>query len=355
MPNGKKRREKAMKLLLYLLKETDEEHPKSRKELTGIFPKEDKSITEKYIKNCIDEFRELGFPIAEAKDGRTYIYYSETSFTLWVYSTLLVLAESAKFLSRPVTDKIVKAIWLLAPKGICEKISQSSYYQNPVKTTNDETDKSIAAILEAILNEKKVSFLFSTPGFQRKRHSFGEEPLTASPISLIPDSDKLYFSCLLDGDAEPKNLRIENLESVRMLSEPLSMGAVLLRQKLSSDCSGRFNMFQGTRCENVTLVFPERYLRSIYDRFGENIQLTKVDETEKEMMLKTTVSVDVSPYFHWWVLEGGGRIQIISPDWVREDQINHLRKNGLQYISAERDNKKQPGFAAPGCPQKTNS
>lgn len=337
-------------LLLYLLKETDEDHPKSRKELTAVFMKTVPDMTERYVRDAINTFRSFGFPIEETIEGHTHLYYSRTTISFWLYSTLFVLAESAKYLSRTETGQIIDAICLLAPKGTKDNLVRSCCYSNLVKPENGQSVKSISGILKAITENRKLSLVFTSPGYLSPRYPLGEDPVTVSPIALVPNSDKLYLACRLEPEQLLRNFRIENLRDVKVLEEPISTLAVSDRDQLSADCKGRFNMFQGDRCENVTLAFPEHFLRSIYDRFGENIPLTKIDEADGEPILKTTVSVEVSPFFYWWVIESGGKMRIIGPDWVHEDLIVHMHKNGLTYYSEEKERKKkQPGSANPSC------
>lgn len=341
------------KVFLHMLTETDEDHPESLKEVTGFFKSEYPSMSSRYVNKCISLMKGQGFRISRKRDGHALVYYSENDFSLWVFQTLVMLAESAKFLSRETTDKIINSLCLLTPKGMEERLRRVSLFRNTVKTRNNETAKSISRIVTALLDEKKISFVYYRAENDLQKREKGRE-IIADPVALIPDSDKLYLSCLpdyvkayaADPRKKPLTFRIDNIIDVKIREEPLSQLAKEKRKTVEQDHHGVFNMFSGELCEDVQLLFPDYCLRSVYDRFGEDIKLKEIEYFDSGKYYLATVPVEVSDYFFWWILQSGGKMQILGPEWVKERQIDHLHRNGLRFADPE---KKQSEAATPDC------
>lgn len=328
---------KLYKVIMHMLTQTDEEHPQSLTEIVSDFETEYPSMTNKFVSKCIRLMSAQGFPIREIKEGHTILFYSATSFSFWVYQTLFILIESAKFLSRETSDKLVQSICAIAPKGTESRLNRISFYRNMAKTTNNETAHSISVISSALLNNRKVSFFFQRPE-QESDDSTQRKEITADPIALIPDSDKLYFVCIPDyihskgGQNDiTRKFRIENICGLKEKKESTCSLALKMRDSVTEDYNGMFRMFSGKACNELVLQFPSRFLRSVYDYFGENINLKKFESVESDIFYQATVSAQISKYFFWWVLESGGRIKIISPEWVLERLYEHLHENHLRF------------------------
>ena len=69
------------------------------------------------------------------------------------------------------------------------------------------------------------------------------------------------------------------------------------------------------RCENDTM-------RSIIDKFGENIHVEVLDDEH----FVASVRVQTSRTFYAWVFTFGGEIEILEPEDVREAYLNRARK-----------------------------
>ena len=65
----------------------------------------------------------------------------------------------------------------------------------------------------------------------------------------------------------------------------------------------------------VTLLCKNSAMRSVIDRFGEDVETTPVDEAH----FRATVNVAPSPPFFAWVFTFGGAIRIESPADVLDE------------------------------------
>ena len=75
-----------------------------------------------------------------------------------------------------------------------------------------------------------------------------------------------------------------------------------------------FGMYPDNLC-TVELLRDNEVMRSVIDRFGENVQTETVDEQH----FRATVEVAPSPPFFSWVFTFSGKIRIVSPAAVLEE------------------------------------
>lgn len=75
-----------------------------------------------------------------------------------------------------------------------------------------------------------------------------------------------------------------------------------------------FGMYPDDLC-TVELLCDNEVMRSVIDRFGENVQTETVDEQH----FRATVEVAPSPPFFSWVFTFSGKIRIVSPAAVLEE------------------------------------
>jgi len=75
-----------------------------------------------------------------------------------------------------------------------------------------------------------------------------------------------------------------------------------------------FGMYPDNLC-TVELLCDNEIMRSVIDRFGENVQTETVDEQH----FRATVEVAPSPPFFSWVFTFSGKIRIVSPAAVLEE------------------------------------
>ena len=85
-----------------------------------------------------------------------------------------------------------------------------------------------------------------------------------------------------------------------------------------------FSMFGG-EVENVELVFQNRMMGAVMDRFGRDIVPMKVDNNH----FRVVVSVAVSQQFFGWIFGLGKAVRIVGPESVKAKM-----KEALEDITA---------------------
>ena len=65
----------------------------------------------------------------------------------------------------------------------------------------------------------------------------------------------------------------------------------------------------GGQIQKVTLLFNEELLSDVFDRFGDNLRIKRIDDNT----LSVDVSVQVSKTFFSWIVGTQGKVKIKSP------------------------------------------
>ena len=95
---------------------------------------------------------------------------------------------------------------------------------------------------------------------------------------------------------------------------PLSSTSILV-------AAGTFGMFGG-REEKVNLEFENHLVGVMIDRFGQDIMIMSKDNEHSV----TRVQVNVSTQFYGWLAALGNSVRVISPENVRKEYRDFLRK-----------------------------
>ena len=87
-----------------------------------------------------------------------------------------------------------------------------------------------------------------------------------------------------------------------------------------------FSMFGG-EIEHVTMIFQNRMMGAVMDRFGRDVVVLKEDERH----FRITVPVAVSQQFFGWVFSLGKTVRIAAPEAVREKMKASLEEISKRY------------------------
>ena len=80
-------------------------------------------------------------------------------------------------------------------------------------------------------------------------------------------------------------------------------------------------MFNGPQ-ETVTLTFDDALINAMFDKFGEDIPMERVDEHT----CRVTVPVRVSPIFFGWVFQFGDLMRVTGPEGIVKEYLDWARK-----------------------------
>ena len=183
---------------------------------------------------------------------------------------------------------------------------------NAAKPENECIYYSVDEIHNAIQEKRQITFQYYeyTPQKEKilKHNGYRYQ---FSPYALIWSRDCYYAVGWSEKHGKIAQFRVDRMTAV----EPLEHTAVQTPDFDPAEYVRKvFGMYPDNLC-TVELLCDNEVMRSVIDRFGENVQTETVDEQH----FRATVEVAPSPPFFSWVFTFSGKIRIVSPAAVLEE------------------------------------
>ena len=184
--------------------------------------------------------------------------------------------------------------------------------EGTAKPENECIYYSVDEIHNAIQEKRQITFQYYeyTPQKEKilKHNGYRYQ---FSPYALIWSRDCYYAVGWSEKHGKIAQFRVDRMTAV----EPLEHTAVQTPDFDPAEYVRKvFGMYPDNLC-TVELLCDNEVMRSVIDRFGENVQTETVDEQH----FRATVEVAPSPPFFSWVFTFSSKIRIVSPAAVLEE------------------------------------
>ena len=302
-----------MKMLVLweiLRQESDMEHPLSTKaicqrlQLRGI-PCERKSVA-----TDIALLQKHGFDVETDKSGRERVYYvDDRQFSIPELKIVIDALQAATFVTEKKTSELTEKVAALGGSHRAEILKENIVHFNTRKHTNESIYFSVNELEQALINRCQASFVYFDLNENHEKIYRKEKKLyIVDPVALVFVEDNYYLMCWSTKYQQIVSYRIDRMETVTALSTPSCAAALLPEEQIAAFTEQTFKMFGGDP-EVITLRFANELIGTVYDKFGEDTQMKRVDDGTCEAKVK----VQVSPTFWGWVFQFHGEMQITAP------------------------------------------
>jgi predicted DNA-binding transcriptional regulator YafY len=304
--------------ILYLYKIltelSDEAHPISTVELI-------KLLNDRYgvqahrvtISKDIGVLEQCGADIVTINTTQNKYFIGSRLFELPELKLLIDAVESSKFITEKKSEELVKKLSSLTSVNQSEKLKRNLCTANRIKPGNEMVYYIVDAINEAINNKKKIAFQYFEYDArkQQKLKNNGKEYIF-SPYTLAWNGDYYYVVGFSDKHQGLGAFRVDRIMKTPTI---LDIEAVPSSEdfNIADFTKSVFSMYDGEHIV-VELKCDNSLMKTMIDRFGEDISTKPYSISE----FKATVEVSASPTFYGWVFGFGGKIEILSPNNVRE-------------------------------------
>ena len=109
------------------------------------------------------------------------------------------------------------------------------------------------------------------------------------------------------------------MNGVQIIDEPITDVALSLREDVCEYTEQAFKMYRGEPVE-ITLQFDNKLIGSVYDKFGENTKMVRLNAEQ----CVANVKVQISPTFWGWIFQFGKQVQILNPDHIKKEYQNKI-------------------------------
>ena len=332
MKNDNCQKIKLLKLMELLRQETDENHPITTSEICRRLGEMGISCERRTVGKDMKVLREQGFEIMSELKGHENSYWiADRSFELPELKILMDAVQAALFIPEDKTEVLLEKIAALGGTHQAELLQGNLVRFNTRKHSNHSIFYNIQAIEDAIQAKKKISFrYFDLNENLEKVYRMDGGRYMADPISLIYDDNNYYMISYSTKYDHSVTYRVDRMDQVNMENEPLSDEAMRQRENSSEAVEQAFRMFLGEQ-RSVTLRFHDRLMGILYDKFGEDLHITRLDS----QLCEATVTIQVSPPFWSWLFMLSGDLQLVGPEDLAEQYAAMLRQAAEGYSGVD--------------------
>ena len=326
MAKRENQKQKLMRLLEILMRETDDEHGLSMSEIISHLSEYGISAERKSIYDDFIALEEFGFYVSHTQTRPPKYKLDTKIFELAELKMLVDAVQASKFITAKKSREIIEKLGIFAGAHRSRELSRQVYVEDRVKTQTNTSIYSIDSIHAAINGGRKLSFkYFDYNGEKKKVFRHGGALYITTPCALLWDDEK-YYLVAYDEEAEKiKNFRVDKMQDVNALDERGVKNDVIDAFDPGAYSKKIFGMYGGVE-ELVTLECREHLAGPMIDRFGTEPLFTKTD-----FGFKLSVRVMVSPTFFSWLLGFGEDIRISAPQNVKIQFKENLRKISENY------------------------
>ena len=293
--------------ILYLMRvfseKTDEAHPMSVKDLISYLESLGIHAERKTIYDDIETLRVFGMDIMNRRERPSGFYLASREFET---AELKLLVDAVQFSS------IYQA----------NDLQRQAIVLDQVKNTNESIYYNVDEIHRAISQNRQISFQYTEWTVSKERHlKKGGARYQISPWQMIWQDGNYYLIGVDEKSGIVKHYRVDKM--LKILTENEARNGAELFRKFDSArfAAGTFGMFGG-REEKVNLEFENHLVGVMIDRFGQDIMIMSKDNEHSV----TRVQVNVSTQFYGWLAALGNSVRVISPENVRKEYRDFLRK-----------------------------
>lgn len=296
----------------YLYRQTDEQHPVSVTDILAFWQQHGIQAGRKSVYTDIELLQNAGMDIVCVKSTQNRYFVGERLFELPELKLLVDAVESSRFITEKKSTALIKKLGHLTSTAQAEQLNRRIYMGGTPKPENESIYYNVDTIHNAVQKKQQITFQYFeyTPKKEKILKHDGYK-YRFSPYAMIWNRDCYYAVGWSEKHGKIAQFRVDRMTAV----EPLEHTAV---QTLDFDPAEYvrkvFGMYPDNLC-TVELLCDNEVMRSVIDRFGENVQTETVDEQH----FRATVEVAPSPPFFSWVFTFSGKIRIVSPAAVLEE------------------------------------
>ena len=305
----------------FLEEQTDEAHPAVISDILAYLEKEGISASRKTVTQDIEQLIESGVDVVCNAGFRHEYFVGDRHFELPELKLLVDAVQASKFITAKKSAALIKKLTAFASTQQAGELNRQLYVDKHIKTENERTYFTVDLLHAAINAGKQITFKYYEYDRNKKKdYKHNRHTYTFSPYALLWNSDRYYAVGYSDKHGKVITFRVDRIATPKLFDAPAVPKPEGFDIKLYT--KSVFQMYDGSALQRVTLKCENDLMKSIIDRFGEDVETEILDDGH----FTAAVDISVSQTFYGWVFSFGGRIQIFSPDIVASEYFALARR-----------------------------
>lgn len=324
MARGENQKLKLLYLKQFFEEKTDEDHPATMPEILAYLHARGVEAERKSIYTDLDALSDFGMDVRKDERGKSYQWF-DREFELPEVKLIIDSVASSKFLSEKKSDALIKKLGTLCSEHQRKELRRQVRVMGRAKSMNNSVLINVDQLHAAIAANTTVRFKYFHYNQKMERvYSRKGEVYEVSPWALLYDNDNYYLYAFVDDDF--RIYRVDRMASVEQGKNRRQGKEQFEKKDMAAYSKSTFGMFNGQE-ERVEMVFHNRMMDVVIDKFGKEVWLEKVDDWH----FKISVPVAVSPQFFAWVFGLGNYVTITGPEHVKQQMKEMLEEVHKRY------------------------
>ena len=327
MPKSENQKQKLLYIAQYLMENTDEHHAVSTPQLIEYLNSQGIKAERKSIYNDIDTLNDFGMDIIRSDEHRGGYMLASRPFELAEVKLLVDLVQSSKFITEKKSRELITKLETLTSKYDAKAMRRQVEIVGRSKTHNETIYYNVDMVHTAISKNVKIRFHYFDWDVNKKmqlRHDGAWYEV--SPWKLTWDDENYYLMAFDEAANKIKHYRVDKIVDISLSEEARVGKETFENMDMAAFSKKTFGMFDGEE-KTVRLRCENSLTGVIIDTFGTEVALRP--DGESHFIARTDVLV--SSQFFGWLAGLGARVEIISPDEVREEYKAYLANIISQY------------------------
>lgn len=307
-----------------ILKETDENHPVTAKQICDILENEYNLTAERRaVGRDIKLLAQSGMDIVYCPDNRKGCYLKTRLFDNWELKVLVDSVSQAKFLSKDVSSELVEKLLHTTSKHIEKTLSFATPKPDKKDNANKLTQYNIAFILNAIEENNMICFKYGSLNKKLKLEPRNNgKKYVVNPYMLTWKEDVYYLICNYDGKEGLAYYRLDRIMDIAAVKQGISSPREILgddwERKMDDFVKGTVRHYSGKDKVMLVLNVKEQMINYLYDEFGRSI--IRIEE-KADKSFDVYIDTADSQGLYFLLLQYGANLEVIEPKEVRAKYI----------------------------------
>lgn len=322
MKPEKASRIRLVKILEILRQETDEDNPMPTNTLIKKLAEQGIGCDRRTLYRDIKVLNEYGYEVLCIRAISNEYYVVDRSFDIPELRILLDAVQAASFITPKKTEVLIDKIADLAGSHRAEVLKKNIMRFNITKHTNESIYYNVNEIERAIMERKKVSFLYFDYNASGERvFRKNKRRYIVNPYATLFSNDNYYLVCYSDKYKNIVHYRIDRMDAVDVESIDIMAVPAIADFDITEHKKQVFGMFVGEE-ERVGIQIDNSLIDAVMDKFGEDVFLTDGgDETTR-----FEISVQISPAFLAWCCAFGDKLKVLFPQSLVKQVKNYIER-----------------------------
>lgn len=248
-------------------------------------------------------------------------YVIGRSFTIPELKVMMDAVHGANFITEKKSDELITKIASLGGSHKAELLKRNQTCFNTHRHSNETIYYSIDACEHALQQKRRLAYYYFDLNERLERvYRKNKKRYEVDPMALIFNNNNYYLMCFNSKYDGITNYRLDRMEGVDVIDEPVHENAIIHSSDVPSFTSQAFSMYGGP-IENAVLQFSNKLIGVIYDQFGEQTQTIRQDDNT----CIATVQIQKIPTFWSWLFTFGNDMKILAPEALVKDYQEQIK------------------------------